>query len=80
MLDSEATEERKEDWISRLFKLSDEDDSPRKKASPESAQKKRPKSTAAGNKGGKAKAKAKAKTKKASKVIQHMVHPKPYKS
>ena len=56
VLDSEATEERKEDWISRLFKMSDEDGSPRSKG------KKSPTKSRKGS--AKAKAKAKA-TKKA---------------
>ena len=55
VLDSKATEERKEDWISRLFKMSDEDGSPRSgRKSPTKSRK------------GSAKARAKAKaTKKA---------------
>ena len=52
MLDSESTEEVKEDWVSRLFKAAEEEDS--EPASPPSDKKKKKK------KAPKAKAKARA--------------------
>ena len=55
MLDSESTEEVKEDWVSRLFKAAEEEDC--EPASPQS-EKKKPKNK--NNKGAKAKAKARA--------------------